>query len=93
MVAAALLIGFPKLDSKPELWKSYISLCNLYSFFRFVSVSGCKDETTKEQLFHMIVMASRATLHNQTQFTEFQQHLLRHGSSSLAHMAILLRWD
>ena len=93
MVAAALLIGFPKLDSKSELWKSYISLCNLYSLYRFVSVSGCKGEATKERLFHMIVMASRATLHNQIQFKEFQQHLLRHGSSSLAHMAILLRWD
>ena len=93
MVAATLFINFPRLDSKEELWKSYVSLCNLYSLYRFVSVSGCKDETTKEQLFHMIVMASRATLHNQIQFNRFREYLFKQDSSSLAHMAILLRWD
>lgn len=91
MVAAALYLGFPKLDSPEELWKSYVSLCSLYSFFRFVSVLGCKGEATKERLFHMIVMASRATLHNQERLNGFQEELFQHESSTLAHMAILLR--
>lgn len=93
MVASALYLGFPNLGSKEELWKSYVSLCNLYSFYRFVSVLGCKDKTTKEQLFHMIVMSSRATLHNRERFNGFQEQLFKHDSSTLAHMAILLRWD
>ena len=93
MVAAALYLDFPNLTGREELWKSYVSLCNLYSFYRFVSVSGCKDEATKERLFHMIVMASRATLHNRQRFNGFQEQLFKHDSSTLAHMAILLRWD
>ena len=93
MVAAALYLAFPDLHSKEALWKSYVSLCNLYSLYRFVSVLGCKDEPTKERLFHMIVMASRATLHNRRRFNGFQEQLFKHDSSTLAHMAILLRWD
>ena len=93
MVAAALYLNFPKLSSKEELWKSYVSLCNLYSFYRFVSVLGCTSEATKERLFHMIVMASRATLHNRSRFNRFQEELFQHDSSTLAHMAILLCWD
>ena len=93
MVAVALYLNFPNLSSKEELWKSYVSLCNLYSFYRFVSVLGCTNEATKEQLFHMIVMASRATLHNRSRLNRFQEELFRHDSSTLAHMAILLCWD
>lgn len=93
MVAAALHMGFPALDSKEKLWKGYVSLCNLYSFYRFVSVLGCKEDPTKERLFHMIVMASRSTLHDSARFNGFQEELFQHGSSTLAHMALLLRWD
>lgn len=90
MVSAALYLDFPSLDSREALWKSYVSLCNLYSFYRFVSVLGCKEDATKERLFHMIVMASRATLHNRDRFNGFQEELFQHDSSTLAHMAILL---
>ena len=93
MVASALFLFFPKLDSKEELWKSYVSLCNLYSFYRFVSVLGCKNDTTRERLFHMIVMSSRDMLHNRGRFNGFQEQLFQNNSSTLAHMAILLRWD
>lgn len=93
MVASALYLDFPNLSSKEGLWKSYVSLCNLYSFFRFVSVAGCAEDPSKEQLFHMIVMASRATLHNRDRFNGFQEELFQHSSTTLAHMAILLRWD
>lgn len=91
MVAVALYRGFPHLGSPEELWKSYVSLCGLYGFFRFVSVLGCKGEATKERLFHMIVMASRATLHNRGRLDGFREELFQHNSSTLAHMAILLR--
>lgn len=90
MVAAALYLDFPSVASREKLWKSYVSLCNLYSFYRFVSVLGCKGGMTKERLFHMIVMASRVILHNRGLFQRFQTELFRHDSSTLAHMAILL---
>lgn len=91
MVAASLHLGFPHLSGKEALWKSYVSLCSLYSFYRFVSVLGCKKEATKERLFHMLVMASRATLHSRERFDSFQEELFQHDSSTLAHMAILLK--
>ena len=90
MVAAALFLAFPNLNSKEELWKSYVSLCSLYSLYRFVSVLGCKQEATKERLFHSIVMASRSTLHSRDRFDGFQEELFQHDSSTMAHMAILL---
>lgn len=90
MVAAALYLDFPNLSDKEKLWKSYVSLCSLYSLYRFVSVLGCKEDASKERLFHMIVMASRATLHSRDRFNGFQESLFQHDSSTLAHMAILL---
>ena len=93
MVAVALFIGFPDPSSREALWKSCVSLCSLYSFYRFVSVLGCKGAATKERLFHYIVKTSRATLHNQNCLSSFQDELFQHESSTLAHMAILLRWD
>ena len=93
MVAAALFIDFPNPSSRETLWKSYVSLCSLYSFYRFVSVLGCKEAATKERLFHYIIKASRSTLHNQNRLSSFQDELFQHESSTLAHMAILLRWD
>lgn len=90
MVAAALFLAFPNLSSKEKLWKSYVSLCSLYSLYRFVSVLGCKQEATKERLFHSIVMASRSTLHSRDRFDGFQEELFQHDSSTMAHMAILL---
>ena len=90
MVASALYLNFPNLASREALWKSYVSLCNLYSLYRFTSVLGCKQSVTKERLFHMIVMVSRATLHSKGLFQGFQEELFQHDSSTLAHMAILL---
>lgn len=91
MVALALYMSFPSLDSREALWKSYVSLCNLYSFYRFASILGCKGNATKERLFHMIVMASRATIHNRDRLNGFLEELFQHDSSTLAHMAILIK--
>lgn len=90
MVAAALYLDFPAMLDLDGIWKSYVSLCNLYSFYRFSAVLGCKGNTTKKQLFHIIAMASRVILHNQDRFQSFREELFQHESSSLAHMAILL---
>lgn len=90
MVASALYLNFPNLTSREALWKSYVSLCNLYSLYRFASVLGCKQDATKERLFHIIVMVSRSTLHSRDLFRGFQEDLFQHDSSTLAHMAILL---
>lgn len=39
----------------------------------------------------MIVKVSRATLHSRSLFHGIQEDLFQHDSSSLAHMAILLK--
>lgn len=91
MVASALYKKFPILTSREALWKSYMDLCNLYSLYRFTSILGCKQSATKERLFHMIVKTSRATLHSRDLFREFQADFFQHDSSTLAHMAILLK--
>lgn len=92
MVATAMYTGFPDLESKDALWESYVSLCYLYSFYRFVSVLSCKDEATKERLFHILVLANRDILNSQG-LEALQALMSKRGRSTLAHMAILLRWD
>lgn len=91
MAAVALYLDFPALTGPEGLWKSFVSLCNLYSLYRFVTVLGCKGQTTKERLFHIIAMSSRSTLHNRSRFQGFQEDLFKNDSSTLAHMAILLK--
>lgn len=90
MVAAALYLDFPALTDREAIWKSYVSLCNLYSFYRFATILGCKGRATKEQLFHIVAMSSRVMLHNRGRFRGLQEDLFEHESSTLAHMAILL---
>ena len=66
MVAATLYLTFPSLDSKEALWKSYVSLCNLYSFYRFVSVLGCGDEAAKAPRWIMGRKEKAASRHTMT---------------------------
>lgn len=89
---AALLVDFGVIGETNILGNRDMYLLQNI-IYRFVSVSGCKDEATKERLFHMIVMSGRATLHNRKRFNGFQEQLFKHDSSTLAHMAFLLRWD
>lgn len=92
-VAVALLLqcNFPNLSSGGNLWKGYVNLCSLYSFFRFAAVTGCAEELTKEQLFHILVMASRALLHNDARQQAVRDEFFKNDSASIAHMAILVK--
>lgn len=89
MVITAFYLSFPKLSDPEALWKSYVELCSLYSFFRFVSVCGCRAEVGRERLFHVLSVISRGLLHNAGRRTELVNELLA-GGGTLAHMAILL---
>lgn len=90
MVNLVLQCKFPLLASKEELWKGYVNLCNLYSFFRFAAVTGCAEEPTKEQLIHTLVAVSRALLHNQNRQDSLRDEFFEHNNATLAHMAILV---
>ena len=47
MVAVALFMGFPNLSDRETLWKSYVSLCSLYSFYRLYRCWGAKRRQRK----------------------------------------------
>ena len=81
---------FPNLISPEELWRDYVSLCNIYSFFRFASVCACDREVSKQRLFHVLVEASRGILHNGSIQRELRDELFQRDSATLAHMAILV---
>ena len=84
-------LGYPELNSTDALWKSYVNLCHIYSFFRHTAVLGCGTEPTREKLFHAIVMASRSLLHNSKRQSTLRDHFFQHNSATLAHMAILVQ--
>ena len=92
MVSLFFHVHMPELDSGEELWKSYVSFCNLYSFYRFMAVMSCREgvEDTKAELFRLVVFASRALIHNAAQQKQLREELFQNDSTTLAHMAILL---
>ncbi len=90
MVAVIWHLTFPSLDNKENLWKSYVNLCNLYSFYRFAAVAGCGENVTKEELFHILVMVSRTMLHNRKRQSVLRDEFFKNDSATLAHMAILV---
>ncbi len=80
MVAAVLNLEFPNLSNAEELWKSYVNLCNLYSFYRFAAVTGCGSPPSKDELIHILVMASRALLHNRTRQARLRDDFFNNNS-------------
>lgn len=91
-VAVFHYFQFPKMSSPEELWKSYVSFCNVSSFFRFLAVMSCREgvEEPQEELFRLLSQGSRALLHNNARQSFLRDELFQNDSSDLAHMAILL---
>ena len=92
MVSVFFHMRMPDLTSPEALWKSYVNLCNLYAAYRFLSVMSCREgvEDCKTELFDLLVLSSRALIHNRNRQNAFRDDLFRHDSATLAHMAVLL---
>ena len=92
MVALLFHLSIPDLTSVAGLWKSYVNFCNMYAFYRFMAVMSCREGVAgdKEELFRMMVYVSRGLIHSDTRRTVLRDGLFRHGSATLAHMAVLL---
>ena len=92
MVSLFFHLHLPILDSPEGLWKSYVNFCNLYSFYRFMNIFSCREGVSdpKAEFFRLIVMASRALLHNNVQQTRLRDEFFENESTTLAHMAVLL---
>lgn len=91
LVNTAFLTAVPSLTDPEQLWKSYVTLCGTYSFFRFLTVLCCGKEPTKEKLFQGVVLASRALLHNKDRQARLRDQFFQTGSQTLAHMAVLVK--
>lgn len=92
MAAVFFHLHLPDLSSSEALWKSYVSFCSLYSIYRFLSVLSCREGASgnRDELFRLLVFASRSLLHNNLRQSKFRDELFQHDSATLAHMAILL---
>lgn len=92
LVSLFFHLHMPSLGSPEELWKSYVNFCNLYSFYRFLSVMSCQEGAAgnREELFRLMVFASRGLIHNNAQQSSLRDELFQNDSATLAHMAILL---
>lgn len=92
MVTVFFHMRMPDLISPEALWKSYVNLCSLYAAYRFLAVMSCREgvEDCKRELFDLLVLASRALIHNRNRQNTFRDDLFRHDSATLAHMVILL---
>lgn len=92
MVAVFFHLRMPDLSEREALWKSYVNLCNLYSAYRFLAVMSCREgvEDCKREMFDLLVLSSRALIHNRERQNAFRDELFQNDSASLAHMAVLL---
>ena len=92
MVTLFFNLQIPHLTDREALWKSYVDFCNLYSFFRFMAVASCREGAAgdKDELFRMMVCASRELMHNTPRKSMLRDELFQNDSATLAHMAILL---
>ena len=90
MVLIAFNLVFPRVQTPEKLWTSYVELCSIYSLYRFISVAACFEKPTKEQLFHVLVLTSRAIMHNDKLREDVKEAFAKNNSDSLAHMAILV---
>ena len=90
MVLTAFYQTFPLMKNADVLWRSYVELCVLYSFFRFAAVLGCHQQASRERLFQVIGTASRGLLHNAKRRSRLLDDLFEKGNGTLTHMAVLL---
>lgn len=92
MVALFFHLRMPYTRSKEDMWQGYVNFCNLYAFYRFLSVMSCREGTSgdKTELFQLMVFASRSLIHNKSRQNQLRDELFQNDSASLAHMAILL---
>lgn len=92
MVSVFFHLRMPRMTSVEELWRSYVNFCNLYAFFRFMSVMSCREGASadREELFRLMVFASRTLIHDSQRQSRLRDELFQSGSATLAHMAILL---
>ena len=90
MVLTAFYEMFPKLSTPEKLWRSYVDLCSLYSFFQFTAICGCGQEASRERLFHVISMVSRGLLHNKIRRDYLLDRLFERGGGTLENMAVLV---
>ena len=92
MVSLFFHLRLPHLSDRDELWKGYVNLCNLYSFYHFMAVMSCREgvEDIKQELFRLTVFASRSLIHNGARQSQLRDEFFQNDSATLAHMAILL---
>lgn len=92
MVTIFFHLHLPHMTSRENLWKGYVNFCNLYAAYRFLSVMSCREGASgdRDELFRLIVFASRQLLHNRQRQGQLQDELFKNDSATLAHMAILL---
>ncbi|MGI5962416.1 MAG: flagellin lysine-N-methylase [Lawsonibacter sp.] len=91
VVNTAFWMRIPDLQSPETLWRRYVSLCSVYSFFRFLAVLCCGTQPSREKLFHGVVLASRALMHNARRQSALREQFVENKSDSLAHMAVLVQ--
>lgn len=92
MAAVFFHMRLPDLSSPENLWKSYVNLCNLYAAYRLLAVMSCREgvQDCRQELFDLLVLSSRALIHNTKRMNSFRDGLFRNDSATLAHMAVLL---
>lgn len=92
MVSLFFELKMPTLTSAEDLWKSYVNFCNLYSIYRFMAVMSCREGAAgdRDELFRLLVYASRSLIHDRASQTALRDNFFQNGSATLAHMSVLL---
>lgn len=92
MVCIFFHLHMPHMSDPEALWKSYVNFCNLYAIYHFLAVMSCREGVVdnREELFRLLVFASRSLIHNGQRQSQLRDEFFKNDSATLAHMAILL---
>ncbi len=92
MVSVLFRLALPDVRDPEKLWKSYVSLCNLYAVYQFAVVMSCREGApgNREELFRLIVGVSRSMIHSLSNQLRLRDEFFQNDSATLAHMAVLL---
>lgn len=90
LVSVFFYLNYPQVTTPEDVWRSFVNLCNVWGLMRFSAVVGYGLEPSIQGLFHGVVMASRASLHNKNRMDGLQEKLFSNDSADLAHLAVLI---
>lgn len=84
-------LNIPFYIQDKTIWENTMAFISVYHMFKYL-LAGYIDEKQKDEDFvHAVVVSSRILNHGKQSFEKMLDHMVKNGTTTLAHMAILIK--